>query len=90
MAHKEFRFDFNEDADPVEELHRLRVAATKHLKTMKATLKFLHSVPTAEEFLAKSDAKGRKQTPQTTQFRKSKNTRNPAMRRKTAKRTARA
>ena len=35
---KDFHFDFNEDADPVDELHRLRVATTRRFKTMKEHL----------------------------------------------------
>lgn len=88
MTCKEFHFDFNEDADPIEELHRLRVAATKHFKTMKATLKFLNSVPTAEEFLAKLDPKEQKQTPRITELRNTKNIRSSVKQRKSAKRLA--
>ena len=56
MARKEFHFDFNEEADPVDELHRLRVATTKHFKTMQEHLAYLRATPTAEEFLAQLDA----------------------------------
>ena len=56
MPHKDFHFDFNEDADPVDELHRLRVATTKRFKTMREHLEYLRATPTAEEFLARVDA----------------------------------
>jgi hypothetical protein len=56
MARKDFPFDFNEDADPVDEIHRLRVAAARHFKTMKEHLEYLHATPTAEECLAELDA----------------------------------
>ncbi len=56
MARKDFHFDFDEEADPVDELHRLRVAATKHFKTMKEHVEYLRATPTAEEFLARLDA----------------------------------
>jgi len=53
---KNFHFDFNEDADPVDELHRLRVATSRHFKTMKARLEDLRKTPTAQEMLARLDA----------------------------------
>ncbi len=49
MARKDFHFDFNEDADPVEELHRLRAATAKHFKTTEALLEYYNSVPPLEE-----------------------------------------
>lgn len=49
MARKDFHFDFNEDADPVEELHRLRAATAKHFKTVDALVEYHNSVPPAEE-----------------------------------------
>jgi len=53
---KEFHFDFNEDADPVDELHRLRVAMGRHYKTMDAYMESLRKMPTAKEILARLDA----------------------------------
>ena len=53
---KDFHFDFNEDADPVDELHRLRVATTRRFKTMKEHLEYLRATPTAQEMLAELDA----------------------------------
>lgn len=52
MARKfPFEFDFDEDADPVEELHRLRIASTKHFKTLEAMMEYHNSLPTAKEML---------------------------------------
>lgn len=56
MAHKKFHFDFNEDAEPVEELHRRRMAMAEHFKTLDAIMEYLRTVPTAEEILASLDA----------------------------------
>ena len=53
---KDFHFDFNEDADPVDELHRLRVATAKHFKTMDAYVEYLRKMPTAQEMLVELDA----------------------------------
>jgi hypothetical protein len=85
MAREEFDFDFCEDADPVQELHRLRVAAAKHFKTMKATLEYLRSVPTAEEFLARLDAKAQAKAPKAAQPKSSKTTKKSIGRRKAAR-----
>ncbi len=60
MARKEFHFDFNEDAEPCEELHRLRVAMLEHFKTTKALQESLRSTPTPKEFLAQWDAEEKK------------------------------
>ncbi len=60
MARKEFHFDFNEDAEPCEELHRLRVAMLEHFKTTKALQEYLRSTPTPKEFLAQRDAEEKK------------------------------
>ncbi len=54
---KEFHFDFNEDADPVEELHRLRVATVKHFKTFEALAEYHSSVRPVEVILADLDEK---------------------------------
>lgn len=58
MTRKAFHFDFNEDADPVEELHRLRVARTRHFKTIDALVAHdrAHPVPTAREMIAELEA----------------------------------
>ncbi len=53
MARKfPFEFDFNEDADPVEELHRLREASMKHFKTLDALMEYHRTMPTHKEFAA--------------------------------------
>ncbi len=53
---KEFHFDFNEDADPVEELHRLREATVRHFKTVDALIEYhLSEVPPTEVILARLD-----------------------------------
>ena len=57
MPRKDFHFDFNEDADPVEELHRLRVAKTKHFKTLDALMEHYRSVPTTDEIIARLEAR---------------------------------
>ncbi len=92
MARKEFQFDFNEDADPVDELHRLRVAMTKHFKTMEALMEYIHSAPTAEEFLAqtapeaqKPKPKARTKAPAGTRAKKPAGQRNAARKRRTQK-----
>jgi len=91
MARKEFHFDFNEDADPVEELHRLRVASGKHFKTMEAFLEHIRSAPTGAEFLAKCEAERRVRKAKATTSRKVKaNAKTIAPRRKIAKRLAHA
>ncbi|MDR1744894.1 MAG: hypothetical protein LBS30_03980 [Planctomycetota bacterium] len=53
---KEFHFDFNENADPVDELHRLRAAKTKHFKTMDAYMRYLRETPSVQEMIAEVDA----------------------------------
>ena len=56
MTHRRpFKFDFNEDADPVEELHRLRVATAKHFKTIEAIIDYHRSTPSVEELIADLD-----------------------------------
>jgi len=52
----DFHFDFNEDADPIDELHRLRVATAKHFKTMGAYMEYLRATPSVQEMLAEVDA----------------------------------
>ena len=53
---KDFPFDFNEDADPVDELHRLRLASGRHFKTMKERLEYFRATPSIQEILAELDA----------------------------------
>ena len=57
MARKfPFKFDFDEDADPVDELHRLRVATAKHFKTLDAIMEYYRSTPSIKELIAEIDA----------------------------------
>ncbi len=56
MTRKNFHFDFNEEAEPVEELHRLRVAATGHFKTIEAIVEYDRTLPTAKEMIAELKA----------------------------------
>ena len=53
---KDFPFDFNEDADPVDELHRLRLASGRRFKTMKERLEYFRATPSVQEILAEVDA----------------------------------
>ncbi len=88
MARKEFCFDFNEDAEPVEELHRLRVATTKHFKTIEAIVEYDRSLPTAKEMIVELKAEIAAQKPRAAspRARKGKTASRPAVRRKTANR----
>ena len=52
----DFHFEFNEDANPVDELHRLRLASGRHFKTMTERLEYFRATPTAKEILARLDA----------------------------------
>ena len=79
MARKDFPFDFDEDADPVDEIHRLRVASTRHFKTTKDYLAYLRATPTAEEMIAELDAEIAKQEAKST-----KPAKRPASRRRKA------
>ena len=95
MAHKRpFKFDFNEDADPVEELHRLRVATTKHFKTIEAIMEYHRSTPSVEELIADLDREiaenKAKAEAKAARSRKAKGVKKaaPARRRKAAKRLA--
>jgi len=104
MARKfPFKFDFNEDADPVDELHRLRVATAKHFKTLDAYMEYLRTVPTAKEMIAElkaeiAEKKAKatpsrkvKATPRTTAApRKAVAARTPTRRQKTTKRLVHA
>lgn len=53
----DFHFDFNEDAEPVEELHRLRMALTKHFKTNQEHWDYMWSTPSREEIIADLERK---------------------------------
>ncbi len=86
MANKGFHFDFNEDADPVEELHRLRVATTKHFKTVEALVEYDRSLPTAKEMIAELKAEIAAKKARATHPRKAKSSKPPTRQRKTAKR----
>lgn len=48
-----FTFDFNEDAEPVAELHRLRMATMRHFKTLEAVVEYHNSCPPVEEIRAR-------------------------------------
>ncbi len=90
MNRKDFHFDFDEDAEPVEELHRLRVATTKHFKTLDALMEYHNSVPPIEEIRARlekeiAEKKAKAATPQ-----RIKAAKKPTRQRKTAKRLVHA
>ena len=51
----EFKFDFNEQAEPCEELHRMRVAQMKHFNTLEAYHAHLRKMPSTEDILAELD-----------------------------------
>lgn len=70
-----FKFEFNEDAEPVEELHRLRAATAKHFKTIDAIVEYHRSTPPIKEIIAELDEEI-----------KAKTARKPAARRNAAKR----
>ncbi len=91
----EFHFDFNEDAEPVEELHRMRAAMAKHFKTTQALWDYLWSTPPLEELIAevkaeiaqkKKAAKAAKQAANPVQSRKAASKKKTPARRKTPKR----
>lgn len=89
MARKKFHFDFNEDAEPVEELHRFRAAVADHFKTVEAIREYINSAPTAEEFLARLDTKEKQTAPKTVK-RRARPAGMRRGRRKTAKRLVHA
>lgn len=87
MARKRpFKFDFDEDADPVEELHRLRAATMKHFKTLDALMEYYRSTPPVEEILAELEKEIAENKAKDARPKKVKTTR----RRKTAKRPVHA
>ena len=92
MARKDFRFDFNEDADPVDELHRLRVAMTRHFKTNEEHWAYIRATPTVKEMIAELDAEIAAKKVKATPSRKAKatTTKTAATRRKASKRLAHA
>ncbi len=85
MARKKFRFDFNEDAEPVEELHRRRVAMMEHFKTIEAIGGYLRTVPAPEELLAQPAAAEGKTSLKAVR-RKAKSSAKPRGKRKSASR----
>lgn len=61
MPNKEFKFDFNENAEPVAELHRMRAAMAKHFKTPEALFAHYRSLPqTIDEWRIKLNAPAHK------------------------------
>ncbi len=48
----DFHFDFNEDAEPVAELHRMRAAMAKRFKTTQALCEYFRSTPSLKELIA--------------------------------------
>jgi hypothetical protein len=48
----EFKFDYNEDAEPCSEIHRMRIAMRRHFKTDEAYYDYVARTPSAEDLLA--------------------------------------
>ena len=90
MARKEFHFDFNEDAEPVEELHRYRIAVAEHFKTMESIGEYIRSTPTVKEILAQWDAEEKKTLSKAPARRSAKSAAKPLGKRKTAARAVHA
>lgn len=95
MARKfPFGFEFDEDADPVDELHRLREASIKHFKTLKAIVEYHSTLPTPKEMLAEVEEElaGKRAKTKAARARKVKPVRMsaPDRPRKTAKRLTHA
>ncbi len=90
MANKKFHFDFKEDAEPVEELHRLRVATTKHFKTIEAIVEYDRTLPTAKEMIAELKAGIAVKKAGIARPRKAESSKKPIKQRKTAKRLTHA
>lgn len=55
MKTKRFKFDFNENADPVSELHRYRVALSKRFKTTEALINY-YRTSLGDDFLEEKPA----------------------------------
>ncbi len=87
---KEFHFDFNEDAEPVEELHRRRVAMMKHFKTLKAVMEYIDSQPLPEGFSFWEGDGEKKSSPKAAARRSVKPAAKPRGKRTTSKRPAHA
>lgn len=86
MARKfPFEFDFNEDADPVEELHRLRVATTKHFKTLDAIMEYHRTAPSIKELIADLDEEIAKKKAKNTVSKKTKASKKTTGKQKAAK-----
>lgn len=83
---KEFHFDFNEDADPVEELHRLRAATAEHFKTMEALMEYHRSTPSVKEIIAELDEEIARKKAKEARSARTGTAKRSAGRRKTAKR----
>ncbi|MDR2981538.1 MAG: hypothetical protein LBV12_04735 [Puniceicoccales bacterium] len=90
MIRKDFSFDLDEDAEPVEELHRLRRATTKHFKTMDAYMKYLHDTPSIQEMIAELDAEIAKKEVKSPASRKVKTAQKSTGKRKAARRLTHA
>ncbi len=61
MSSKQFTFDFDENAEPVAELHRMRAAMAKHFKTPEALFAHYRSLPqTVEGWRAEVNARKNK------------------------------
>lgn len=80
-----FEFDFDENADPVEELHRLRIATAKHFKTLKAIMEYHRSTPPIKELIAELDEKIAEKKAKTISSHDPKATKMPTRRQKAVK-----
>lgn len=78
-------FDFNEDTDPVEELHRLRVATTKHFKTLDAIIEYHRSAPSIQEIKARLETGVAQKNAKAISSPKIRASKRPIRRRKTTK-----
>jgi hypothetical protein len=85
MTRKDFHFDFDEEADPVEELHRLRVATARHFKTRDALMEYYRSTPPIEEIKARLETEIAEKKARAVRARNAESSERPARRRKTAK-----
>lgn len=91
MARKfPFKFDFDEDADPVEEIHRLRVATAKHFKTLDAIVEYHRTAPTAKEMIAELKEEIAEKKTKQAKAGTAKIAKKPVRKRKTAKRLSHA
>jgi hypothetical protein len=53
MKTKKFKFDFNEDADPVSELRRYRAALSRKYKTVEALFQYYRDRAEEDGYVAK-------------------------------------